>query len=149
LSHSDIEKAGKFAEQIAVDLNNSNGNLGIIYYKIEQVLINYRKTGEDLELIMPGIYEVDLKYNRTYPDGRSIWFIYADALHDELCKPDGLLHKKIETDANLSGSSVVEIIMNILRLPQSSAMLISPIAASIIGLGTKAFCKHGNESDCN
>ncbi|MGN6346907.1 MAG: hypothetical protein ACTHME_04320, partial [Candidatus Nitrosocosmicus sp.] len=67
MSQSDIEKAGKFAEQIAVDLNNSNGNLGIIYYKIEQVLINYRKTGEDLELIMPGIYEVDLKYNRTYP----------------------------------------------------------------------------------
>ena len=56
---SDIEKAGDLAEQIASDLRKSNGNLGIVYYKIEQVLLNYRKTGRDLDLIMPGIYEVD------------------------------------------------------------------------------------------
>ena len=146
--HYDVEKAGKLAEQIASDLRNSNGNLGIVYYKIEQVLIDYRKSGNELDLIVPGIYEVDFEYNRTYPDGRSIWFMYADALHEDLCKSNGILHKKIETDSHISGSSIVETIISTLRLPQSSAMLISPIAASILALGTGAFCKHANESEC-
>ena len=84
------------AEQIASDLRKSNGNLGIVYYKIEQVLLNYRKTGRDLDLIMPGIYEVDFEYSRTYPDGRSIWSMYADVLHDDLCNPNGILHIKIK-----------------------------------------------------
>ena len=145
---SDIEKAGDLAEQIASDLRKSNGNLGIVYYKIEQVLLNYRKTGRDLDLIMPGIYEVDFEYGRTYPDGRSIWSIYADVLHDDLCNPNGILHIKIKSDLNISGSSVVKLIINQLNLPQSSAMIVSPVAASILGLGVKAFCKHENNCEC-
>jgi hypothetical protein len=141
---SDIEKAGDLAEQIASDLRKSNCNLGIVYYKIEQVLLNYKKTGKDLDLIMPGIYEADFEYNRTYPDGRTIWSIYADVLHDDLCNPNGILHSKIKSNIDISGSCVVELIINHLNLPQSSAMIVSPVAASILGLGVKAFCKHEN-----
>ena len=143
---SDIEKAGDLAEQIASNLRESNGNLGIVYYKIEQVLLNYKKTGKDLDLIMPGIYEADFEYSRTYPDGRSIWSIYADVLHDDLCNPNGILHTKIKSNINISGSIVVQLIIDHLNLPQSSAMIVSPVAASILGLGVKAFCKH--ENDC-
>ena len=143
---SDIEKAGHQAEQIASELRKSNGNLGIVYYKIEEVLLNYRKTGKDLDLIMPGIYDVDFEYGHTYPDGRSIWNIYADVLHEELCSPNGNLHNNIKLDLDISGSSIVKLIINQLNLPQSSAMIVSPIAASILGLGIRAFCKH--ENDC-
>ena len=36
----------------------------------------------------------------TYPDGRLIWSIYADVLHDDLCNPNGILHNKIKSDLN-------------------------------------------------
>jgi hypothetical protein len=145
LAESDIEKAGNMAEQIASELRKSNGNLGIVYYKIEQVLLSYKKTGKDFDLIMPGIYEVDFEYGRTYPDGRSIWSMYADVLHDDLCNPNGMLHTAIKSDINISGSAVVKLITAKLNLPPSSAMIVSPVAASILGLGVKAFCKHENE----
>ena len=66
---------------------------------------------------MPGIYEVDFEYGRSCPDGRSIWSIYADVLHDDLCNPNGILHNKIKSDLNISGSSVVKLIINQLNLP--------------------------------
>lgn len=144
LIQSDIEKAGGLAEQLAIKVRNSHGNLSTIYYKLEEVLINYRKTGGDLDLVMPGIYEVDFEYNRTNPDGRSVWGAYADVLHDELCNENGTLHKKLEMETNATGTSVVLLIMNQLRLPPSSAMIVAPIAASILGLGMRAFCKHGS-----
>ncbi len=145
LIQSDIEKAGAIAEQLALKVRNSNGDLSTIYYKLEEILINYRKTGEDVELVLPGIYEIDLEYNRTNPDGRSIWNLYADALHEELCSPNGILHKEIDKECGNKGTSIVMLVMNQLRLPPSSAMIVAPIAASIIGLGPKAFCKHGNK----
>ncbi len=43
MSFSDIEKADELAEQVALQIQNSNGNLRTIYYKLEEVLINYRK----------------------------------------------------------------------------------------------------------
>jgi hypothetical protein len=149
LIQSDIQKAGDLAEQLAIKLRNSNGNLGVIYYKLEEILINYRKTGGDLDLVMPSIYEVDFEYNRTLPDGRSIWIAYADVLHDELCNKQGELHKKVEMENGASGMSIVSHIMEQLRLPPSSAMLVAPIAGSILGLGVKAFCKHGGDCECN
>ncbi len=145
---SDIEKAGVLAEQLAIKVRNSNGNLSTVYYKLEEVLINYRKTGVDIDLVMPSIYEVDIEYNRTSPDGRSIWMAYADVLHDDLCDPTGTLHKKVEMENNATGISIVLLIINQLRLPPSSAMIVAPIAASILGLGVKAFCKHGSDSEC-
>lgn len=144
---SDIEKAGSLAEQLAIKVRNSNGNLSAIYYKLEEVLISYRKTGGDIDLVMPAIYEVDFEYNRTSPDGRSIWFAYADVLHDELCKPNGTLHKKVILEPHSTGTSIVLLIMNQLMLPPSSAMIVAPIAASILGLGVKAFCRHGVGQD--
>ena len=146
---SDIQKAGELAELLAVKLRNSNGNLGVIYYKLEEILINYRKTGGDLELVMPSIYEVDFEFNRTLPDGRSIWIAYADVLHDELCSHNGRLHKKVEMENGATGESLVSYIMEQLRLPPSSAMIVAPVAGSILGLGVKAFCKHGGDCGCD
>lgn len=145
---SDIEKAGGLAEQLAIKIRNSNGNLSTVYYKIEEILINYRKSGGDIDLVMPSIYEVDINYNHTSPDGRSIWVAYADVLHEELCNPNGILHKMINGETNVTGTSIVLLIMNQLRLPPSSAMIVAPIAASILGLGVKAFCRHNDESKC-
>ena len=42
----------------------------------------------------------------------------------------------------------MKLIINQLNLPQSSAMIVSPVAASILGLGVKAFCKHENDCEC-
>jgi hypothetical protein len=148
MMQSDIEKAGKLAEQLSLKIRNSNGNLSVVYYKIEEILINYQKTGGELELVMPGIYDVDIQYNHTSPDGRSIWIAYADVLHEDLCNPDGVIHKKIKMDINTTGTSIVLLIMNQLRLPPSSAMLVAPIAASILGLGIKAFCRHSDDGEC-
>ncbi len=148
MSFSDVEKAGELAEQVALQIQNSNGNLRTVYYKLEEILINYRKSNVDVDLIMPAIYEVDFEFNKTNPDGRSVWIAYADALHEELCNSTGGLHKKVKSENVLSGTSLVNHIMNQLNLPPSSALLISPIAASILGLGVTAFCKHENKK-CN
>ena len=148
MSFSDVEKAGELAEQVALQIQNSNGNLRTVYYKLEEILINYRKSNVDVDLIMPAIYEVDFEFNKTNPDGRSVWIAYADALHEELCNSTGSLHKKVKSENVLSGTSLVKYIMDQLNLPPSSALLISPIAASILGLGVTAFCKHENKK-CN
>ncbi|TVP41985.1 hypothetical protein [Candidatus Nitrosocosmicus arcticus] len=72
MSFSDIEKAGALTE-VALQIQNSNGNLRTVYYKLEEILINYRKNNVDVDLIMPAIYEVDFEINKTNPDGRSVW----------------------------------------------------------------------------
>lgn len=143
---SDIEKAGELADKVALQIRNSNGNLRVVYYKLEEILINYRKNNVDVDLIMPAIYEVDFEFNKTSPDGRSVWIAYADALHEELCNTNGSLHKKVKFENNLKGASLVNHIIGQLNLPQNSALLIGPIAASILGLGVKAFCKHENKN---
>ena len=142
---SDIEKAGDLADQVAVQIKNSKGNLRVVYYKLEEILINYRKNNVDVDLIMPAIYEVDFEFNKSSPDGRSVWIAYADALHEDLCNPRGSLHKMVKLETNLKGASVINHIMAQLNLPPSSALLISPIAASILGLGVTAFCTHENK----
>ena len=148
MSFSDVEKAGELAEQAALQIQNSNGNLRTVYYKLQEILINYRKSNVDVDLIMPAIYEVDFEFNKTNPDGRSVWIAYADALHEELCNSTGSLHKKVKSENVLSGTSLVNYIMDQLNLPPSLGLLISPIAASILGLGVTAFCKHENKK-CN
>ena len=143
---SDIKKAGELADKVAMQIRNSNGNLRVVYYKLEEIFINYRKNNVDVDLIMPAIYEVDFEFNKTSPDGRSVWIAYADALHEELCNTNGSLHKKVKFENNLKGASLVNHIIDQLNLPPSSALLIGPIAASILGLGVTAFCKHENKN---
>lgn len=145
---NEIEKAGGLAEQLSVKIYKSNGNLSVVYYKIEEILIDLKKSGEDVHLIMPSLYDIDILQNHTNPDGRSVWVAYADVLHEELCNPDGVLHKKIKTDPDTTGTSLVLLIIELLKLPRSSAMIIAPMAASILGLGTKAFCKHASNEKC-
>ncbi|TVP41986.1 hypothetical protein [Candidatus Nitrosocosmicus arcticus] len=48
----------------------------------------------------------------------------------------------MKSENDLRGTSLVNHLMDQLNLPPNSALLISPIAASIIGLGVTAFCKH-------
>jgi hypothetical protein len=143
---SDIEKAGELAEEVALQIQNSNGNLRTVYYKLEEILINFRKNNVDIDLIMPGLYEVDFEFNKTNPDGRSVWIAYADALHEELCNSKGILHKMVKSENKLRGAVLVNQIMDQLNLPPSSTLLISPIAASILGLGVTAFCKHESKN---
>ncbi len=95
---------------------------------------------------MPALFEVDFEHNRTTPDGRSIWAAYADVLHDDLCSPEGSMHKLVKSDNISNGASLVKLIMDKLKLPESSALLIAPIAASVLGLGVNAFCKHHAEN---
>ena len=142
---SDIEKAGELAEQVALQIQISNGNLRTVYYKLEEILINYRQNNVDVDLVMPAIYEVDFEFSKTNPDGRSIWIAYADALHEELCSSTGDFHKMVKSKNILKGASLINQIMDLLNLPPSSALLISPIAANILGLGVTAFCKHENK----
>lgn len=142
---NEIERAGGLAERLSVKIYKSNGNLSVVYYKIEEILIDYQKTGKDIDLIMPSLYDVYIDQNHTNPDGRSIWVAYADVLHEELCNPDGIIHRKIQSDLDTTGTSLVLLIIELLRLPRSSAMMIAPMAASILALGVKAFCKHSSD----
>ncbi len=98
---SDIKIAGELAEQVALQIQNSNGNLRTVYYKLEEILITYRKNNVDVDLVMPAIYEVDFEFSKTNPDGRSIWIAYADALHEELCNSTGNLHKMVKSENDL------------------------------------------------
>ena len=59
MSVSNIENAGDLAEQVALQIQKSNGNLRTVYHKLEEILINYRKNNVDVDLIMPAIYEVN------------------------------------------------------------------------------------------
>ena len=56
LIQSDIDKAGGLAEQLALKVRSSNGNLSTVYYKLEEILINYRKTGGDQTRAADGIH---------------------------------------------------------------------------------------------
>lgn len=143
----DIQKAGELADQVSANVKKSGGSLVPVYFKLEEILIDYRKHGIDVDLVMPALFDVDLEHNRTNPDGRSIWFAYAEVLHDDLCRPTGTIHKLIKSDNVVTGALVVQLIMEKLRLPESSALLIAPIAASVLALGVNAFCKHHNENE--
>lgn len=141
----DIKRAGELADQVSVTIKKSGGSLVPVYYKLEEILVDYRKQGMDVDIVMPALFEVDLEHNRTIPDGRSVWIAYADVLHDDLCSPTGNMHKLVKSDSSINGASVVQLIMDKLNLPESSALLVAPIAASVLGLGVTAFCMHHKE----
>ena len=143
----DIQKAGEIADQVSINVKKSGGSLVPVYYKLEEILIDYRKHGIDVDLVMPALFDVDLEHNSTNPDGRSIWFAYAEVLHDDLCRPTGSMHKLIMSDKIVTGALIVQLIMEKLRLPESSALLVAPLAASVLGLGVHAFCKHHDENE--
>ncbi|VFJ14978.1 hypothetical protein [Candidatus Nitrosocosmicus franklandus] len=144
-----IEKAGELADQVSIAVKKSSGSLVPVYYKLEEILVDYRKRGMDVDLVMPALFEVDLEHNRTIPDGRSIWVAYADVLHDDLCHPSGSIHNLVKSGGSITGTSLIQLILEKLKLPESSALLIAPIAASILGLGVNAFCMHHKEDENN
>ena len=141
----DIQKAGEVADQVSVIIKKSGGSLVPVYYKLEEILVDYRNRGMDVDIVMPALFDVDFEHNRTIPDGRSIWIAYADVLHDDLCSPTGSMHKFLGSNTSVSGTSIVQLIMNKLNLPEGSALLVAPIAASVLGLGVNAFCMHHKE----
>jgi hypothetical protein len=147
MSLPDIQKAGELADRVSAKIKKSSGSLVPVYYKLEEILIDYKKQGIDVDLVMPALFDVDLEHNKTTPDGRSIWFAYAEVLHEDLCRPTGSMHKLIKSGGVITGASVVQLIMDKLNLPESSALLVAPIAASVLGLGINAFCKHHSEDE--
>jgi hypothetical protein len=139
---SDVIESGKIAEVISSKIKDARFSLVPAYQKLEEILILYKNNNEEIDLIMPALFEIDIEHNKTIPDGRSIWFAYAEVLHSDLCDPTGNLHQIISSNNSTSGSEVIQAIIDKLKLPQSSAFLVAPLAGSVLGLGVKAFCRH-------
>lgn len=139
---SDIFESGKIAEVISSKIKEAKFSLVPAYQKLEEILILYKNNNKEVDLIMPALFEIDVEHNKTIPDGRSIWFIYAEVLHSDLCEHTGNLHRIISSNNPASGSEVIQAIIDKLKLPQSSAFLLAPIAGSMLGLGVNAFCRH-------
>lgn len=139
---SDVIESGKIAEMISSKIKEAKFSLVPAYQKLEEILILYKNNNKEIDLIMPALFEIDIEHNKTIPDGRSIWFAYAEVLHSDLCEPTGNLHQIISSNDPSSGSEVVQAILDKLKLPQSSAFIIAPLAGSMLGLGVNAFCRH-------
>lgn len=139
---SDVIESGKMAEVISFKMKEAKFSLVPAYQKLEEILILYKNNGQEIDLIMPALFEIDIEHNKTIPDGRSIWFAYAEVLHDDLCDPTGNLHQIISSNNPASGSEVIQAIIDKLKLPQSSASIVAPLAGSMLSLGVNAFCRH-------
>jgi hypothetical protein len=139
---SDVIESGKMAEVISSKMKEAKFSLVPAYQKLEEILILYKNNGQEIDLIMPALFEIDIEHNKTIPDGRSIWFAYAEVLHDDLCDPRGNLHRIISSNNPVSGSEVIQAIIDKLKLPQSSALIVAPLAGSMLSLGVNAFCRH-------
>jgi len=142
-----IQQAGELAEKLANEVTGRAGELDAVYDALEKAAENYRQAGGSLEAIVPGASEASLGFRRGRPDGKSIWNAYAKVLRDEVCKPKGSLHKQVNVGLTMSGASLVTLIIATLGLPAAAALVVGPIAGSILGLGVKAFCKYTESSE--
>lgn len=140
MSTSDVQQAGDLADQLGERVRQEEGDLATIYSALEQAAISYRQAGGDLQEAVPG-GSASLGFRGSRPDGKSIWSCYATVLHDELCQSEGELHKQVKSGFAASGATIVTLIISILGLPVAAALVVAPIAGSILGLGVEAFCK--------
>jgi len=137
----DVQKAGALAEALGKQIQENNGDLTSVYAALENAALDYRASGQDLGSAIPGAGLEALGFRKGRPDGKSLWSAYADVLHDDLCKPKGNLHKQVKAGLATSGAAMITLIMTTLGLPGAAAMIVAPIAGSILGLGVDAFCK--------
>jgi hypothetical protein len=141
----ELQRAGTLAEALGKQVQENRGDLACVYVALEQAALEYQASGQDLESAVPGGGLAALGFRRGRPDGKSLWSAYADVLHDDLCKPKGTLHKQVKTGLATSGAAMVTLIMTTLGLPGAAAVIVAPIAGSILGMGVDAFCKSGGE----
>lgn len=142
MNKTELEAAGKLAEQLSREITKNDGDLGPVYSALEEAAVKFKEGGGQLESVVPGSDGAALGFRRGRPDGRSIWDAYAEVLRDEICKPRGSLHKQVHTGLATGGATLVSLIMTTLGLPVGAIAIVAPIAGSIMGLGVTAFCKH-------
>ena len=142
---SEVQAAGVLAEALGKQVRENHGDLTSVYAALEKAALEYQASGQDLESAVPGVGSAALGFRRGRPDGRSLWSAYADVLHDDLCKPKGTLHKQVKAGLATSGATIITLIMTTLGLPGAAAMIVAPIAGSVLGMGIDAFCKSRSE----
>ncbi len=136
----EVQAAGTLAEELGQQVREDHGDLTSVYAALERAVVEYQARGHDLESAVPGGGSAALGFRRGRPDGKSIWAAYARVLHDDLCKPKGTLHKQVKTGLATSGAAMITLIMSTLGLPSAAAIIVAPIAGSILGMGVDAFC---------
>jgi hypothetical protein len=141
----ELQKAGALAEALGKQVQENHGDLTSVYSALEKAALEYRASGQDLESAVPGVGSAALGFRRGKPDGHSLWSAYAEVLHDDLCKPKGTLHKQVKAGVATSGAAMITLIMSHLGLPGAAAMIVAPIAGSVLGMGVDAFCKSRSE----
>jgi hypothetical protein len=141
----EVQSAGAVAEALGQQIQENHGDLACVYAALEKAALEYRASGQDLESAVPGAGSAALGFRRGRPDGKSLWSAYADVLHDDLCKPKGTLHKQVKGGLATSGAAMITLIMTTLGLSGAAAMIVAPIAGSILGMGVDAFCKFRSE----
>jgi hypothetical protein len=144
MNEAEVQKAGAYAEQIGAQVREAQGNLDAVFAALDEAAQAYQDAGGALEAVVPG-GGASLGFRRDAPRGRSIWTAFARALHDDLCKPKGTLHGQVRTGLVATGSTLVTLLVTTLGLPTDAALVVAPIAGSILGLGVTAFCKHTEE----
>jgi len=137
----ELQTAGALAEALCKQVQDNHGDLTPVYAALEKAAVEYRASGQDLESAVPGGGSAALGFRRGNPDGKSLWSAYADVLGDDLCKPKGTLHKQVKAGLATSGAAMITLIMTTLGLPGAAAMIVAPIAGSVLGMGVDAFCK--------
>jgi hypothetical protein len=141
----ELQTAGALADALGKEVQENHGDLTTVYAALEKAALEYRASGQDLESAVPGVGSAALGFRRGSPDGKSLWSAYADVLHDDLCKPKGTLHKQVKAGLATSGATLIALIMTTLGLPGAAAMIVAPIAGSVLGMGVDAFCKSRTE----
>lgn len=146
MDQDQITQAGKIAEDLADQVRHSSGDLSSVYSALEEAALAYQRSGGSLQRVVPGSDEAALGFKRGRPDGKSIWKVYAEVLHDDLCDSKRELHQQVKMGLATSGATLITLIMGLLGLPATAAVIVAPIAGSILGLGIEAFCKYSVET---
>jgi hypothetical protein len=141
-----IQEAAALAEEIASKIKLEGGSLTPAYEAAEAAAKHYQAAHADLEQVLPATEEVGLGFSLGFPSGKAILRAYANALAEDVCKPTGTLHRKINETAQVSAASLIGWFLATLGLGASAAALLAPVAGAVVALGVVAFCKAFKEA---
>jgi hypothetical protein len=142
-----LDEAGRLAERVEQEIRDAGGSLTPAYQELEVEVRRYADSGAALDDIVPGADELALGFNRDRPNGTSIWTAYAKVIREDVCRPEGDLHRQLSQGAAATGASVVTLLLGVVGLPLVAAPVIAPMAGSLLALGVKAFCAMVAESE--